>query len=359
MRAMTSRCRRGGSWRRTGSAALALLMVLNLVPACGTGTEGRVPILPRQLPEQTPPGAFPLQLPPVAAPAEPPPAPTEEYRLGVGDVLEISLFRPDIRESDDLRRQMPVRPDGKISYFFVGDVQASGRTTEELRREITQGLSRYIRSPEVAVLLIESLTKVYVVGQVVEQGARILKPPYNSVLDAIFLSKGLTPQADVDRAYVIRSNALINVQLGDLMLRGDRSKNVLLQPGDVVYVPEVVEQRVFVVGYFKRPGAFPVSRPIRVSEAIALAEDFSLGAKKDAVKIVRGGLPKGQEPPEIVTVDVEALREGTAQDVYVQRGDIVLASPTLLGKWNEILMQLLPSFQAIFYPVAGYGIFTR
>lgn len=356
MRAVTSRLRWGRRWRRRGSAASVVLLLLNLVPGCGP--EVRVPILPSQVPE-APPGVLPLQLPPVAPSAEPPAAPTEAYRLGIGDVIEISLFRPDIRESDDLRRQMPVRPDGKISYFFVGDIQASGRTTDELRRDITQGLSRYIRSPEVAVLLVESITKVYVVGQVGEQGVRNLKPPYNSVLDAIFLSRGLTTKANVDLAYVIRRNAIINVQLGDLLLRGDQSKNVPLQQGDIVYIPEAVEQRIMVVGRVRRPDAFEISRPIRVSEAIALAGDFNIGAKQDSVKIIRGGLPKGPEPPEIVTVDVAGIREGTAQDVYVQRGDIVFVSTTIVAQWNDIIVQLIPSLQTIFYPIAAYGIFTR
>src|SRR5262249_61393754 len=128
------------------------------------------------------------------------------------------------------------RPDGRISYFFAGDTQALGLTTEELRLQLKDKLSRYIRSPELAVILVESAKKhVFVVGEVIEQGARDLKPGQNdSVLDSILLSKGLTKKANVDRAYVIRQTALIEVELGELLFRGDRTKDVVLQTGDVV-----------------------------------------------------------------------------------------------------------------------------
>jgi polysaccharide export outer membrane protein len=260
----------------------------------------------------------------------------------------VSLFRQNAQENDDLRRQLTVRPDGRISYFFIGDVQAMGLTIEELRHEITQRLAAYIRSPEVAVILAEMKARVYVVGEVVEQGVRDLKPGQgDAILDAIFLSKGLTKKADVDRAYVIRRNAIIPVQLGDLLLRGDRSKTVALQSEDILYIPEVVDQRIFVLGLVKKPGAFEISRPIRVTEAVALAEDFRLGAMKDDVKIIRGGLPRGPEPPEVVTANVEEILAGTREDVYVQRGDIVLVPATALGQWNQIMAEISPTIATI------------
>lgn len=322
-----------------------VLFSLNILSGCVSPS----PSIPTSgLPEVKTPGAFPTLLPSMTVPTETSTAEAvSEYRLGAGDVVEISLYRSDAQEND-LTRQLTVRPDGKISYFFIGDVKASGLTPEELRVEVTKRLSRYIRSPDVAVIVVEAAKKrVYVVGEVGQQGVLELKAAReDSLLDAIFLSRGLTKHADADRAYVIRRNAIIPVELGELLFRGDHSKNVVLQSEDVVYVPEVLEQQIFVLGHVSRPGAFEISRPIRISEAIALAGDFSLGAKRNSVKIIRGGLPRGADPPEIVTVDENAIRSG--EEIYVQRGDIVFAPATVLGKWNEILTQLLPSLQSIF-----------
>ncbi len=336
-----------GKWLRVGSASLTAVFFVSGLLGCAS--ENQYPPAIPGLPTATPPGSFPVRLPPVAPVTEPPlEKPIEEYRIGVGDVIELSLFRQNAQENDDMRRQLTVRPDGRISYFFIGDVQAMGLTIEDLRREITQRLSAYIRSPEVAVILVEMKARVYVVGEVIEQGVRELKPGRgDTILDAIFLSKGLTKKADVDRAYVVRRTAVIPVQLGDLLLRGDRSKTVALQPEDILYIPEVLDQRIFVLGRVRRPGAFEISRPIRVTEAIALAEDFLLGAKKDHVKIIRGGLPRGPEPPEIVTANVEEILAGISPDVYVQRGDIVFAPVTAMGQWNEIMVQISPTIATI------------
>ena len=336
------------------------LLVLGLLAGCATKEYPPAPGAAKALAEM-PPGTRPQTLPP-SAPSPPTPLPTQlaEYRLTVGDILEVSIARADIREQDDLRRQVIVRPDGRISYFFIGDVPAVGLTVTELRQEVMRLLGAYVRSPEsIGVFLVEvGKTRVYVTGEVAEQGTRELRFGQNSVLDAIFASKGLTPKADSDRAYVIRRNGIINVSLQDALFRGNRSANIVLEPEDVVYVPEALEQRVFVVGHVRRPGAFEVSRPIRVSEAIALAEDFTPAGKKDAVKIIRG-LPTGSSPPEVLTVDVDQIRDGEAPDVLVNRGDIVLVAPTLLGKWNEILTQLLPSLQSIFIGSVVGGAITK
>src|SRR5215831_817585 len=325
-----------------GFRLVADLVIVCLATACASSPpSGAVPGLPA--PPPPPPGAFPAALPAVATP----PAPTApaEYRLNIGDIVEISMYRQDVRENDDLRRQVTVRPDGRISYFFVGDTQALGLTTEELRLQLRDKLSRYVRSPELAVILVEPAKKhVYVVGEVFEQGARDLRAGQNdSVLDSIFLSKGLKKSANVDRAYVIRQDALIEVELGEVLFRGNRAKDVVLQTGDVVYIPEALEQKVMVLGYFKQPGAYEVSRPIRLTEAVALGGDFILDAKRDGVTIIRGGLPRAQTPPKIETVDVSAILAGKQADTYVQRGDIVFAPATTLASYNEVLVQLLPT----------------
>lgn len=340
----------GGRFYRATSRSLVALLILESLIGCAPAPVVRPAATTPVAPKAKVPGAFPFPLPPPAASVAPKtPSAQEGYRIGVGDLLELSLYRPDIREHDDLRRQMEVRPDGKISYFFVGDVAASGRTVEELREEIAARLRKYVKSPEVAVIVVSASKKrIYVVGEVMEQGLRELKTGQgDSVLDAIFLSKGLTKKADVDRAYVIRRNEIVPVELGELLLRGDRTKNVILQSEDVVYVPEALDQRVFVVGYVRRPNAFEISRPIRLTEAIALAEDFSLGARKDSVTVIRGGVFTSDTAPEVITVDMNKVRAGAREDVYVQRGDVVMVPATALGKWNEIMTQLLPSLQAI------------
>ena len=273
-----------------------------------------------------------------------------QYHLNVGDQLDISVFRYDAAKDDDMRRTVLIGPDGTISYFFVSGMQAAGLSVPELQNQLTERLSQYIRSPGVAVILAQPPQKrVYVVGQVVEQGVRQLDTNHGDTLeDAIFSSKGLTPQANVDQAYVVRKDAIISVNLGHLLFSGDETQNVVLQTGDVVYVPEVVQQQVFVLGYVTKPTPVPVSRPITVTEAIASAQGFRVGAKKSDVQIIHGGLGTGADHPVSETIDMDAVLAGKAGDTYVQRGDIVYVPSTILGSWNEVVAQLTPSLMAMF-----------
>src|SRR5215471_4920178 len=273
-----------------------------------------------------------------------------QYHLNVGDQLDISVFRYDAAKDDDMRRTVLIGPDGTISYFFVSGMQAAGLSVPELQNQLTERLSQYIRSPGVAVILAQPPQKrVYVVGQVVEQGVRQLDTNHGDTLeDAIFSSKGLTPQANVDQAYVVRKDAIISVNLGHLLFSGDETQNVVLQTGDVVYVPEVVQQQVFVLGYVTKPTPVPVSRPITVTEAIASAQGFRVGAKKSDVQIIHGGLGSGADHPVAETIDMDAVLAGKAGDTYVQRGDIVYVPSTILGSWNEVVAQLTPSLMAMF-----------
>lgn len=274
----------------------------------------------------------------------------QQYHLNVGDQLDISVFRYDAAKDDDMRRTVLIAPDGTISYFFVSGMQAAGLSVPEVQNQLTERLSQYIRSPGVAVILAQPPQKrVYVVGQVVEQGVRQLDTNHGDTLeDAIFSSKGLTTQANVDQAYVIRKDAIISVNLGHLLFSGDETQNVVLQTGDVVYVPEVVQQQVFVLGYVTKPTPIPVSRPITVTEAIASAQGFRVGAKKSDVQIIHGGLGTGANHPVAETVDMDAVLAGKAGDTYVQRGDIVYVPSTILGSWNEVVAQLTPSLMAMF-----------
>jgi polysaccharide biosynthesis/export protein len=312
-------------------------------------------------------GSIPSQVPGAVAPLKgpqlsPPPGGSQtlsiqpaayrpqQYHLNVGDQLDISVFRYDAAKDDDMRRTVLIGPDGSISYFFVSGMQAAGLSVPELQNQLSERLSQYIRSPGVAVILAQPPQKrVYVVGQVVEQGVRQLDTNHGDTLeDAIFSSKGLTTQANVDQAYVIRKDAIISVNLGHLLFSGDETQNVVLQTGDVVYVPEVVQQQVFVLGYVTKPTPIPVSRPITVTEAIASAQGFRVGAKKSDVQIIHGGLGTGVDHPVAETVDMDAVLAGKAGDTYVQRGDIVYVPSTILGSWNEVVAQLTPSLMAMF-----------
>lgn len=268
-----------------------------------------------------------------------PPITIKDYILGPEDLLDISVWN-----HKDLDRLVPIRPDGKISYPLIGDVQASGLTVVELRDNMTEKLSEFIKNPQVAVIVKEfNSKKIYLLGQITRPGLYRLKSEA-TLLEGLSMAGGLTRDADLDGAYVSRGNAALPVDFRRLLVRGDMSQNIILEPNDVIYVPNVLENRIYVLGEVRSPGAFEIRGELYIVEAISRAGDFTIGAVKDEVKIIRGDLRE----PEIMTVNMkEVLKGDLTRNVRLKPGDIVYVPPTGLTQWNRFVEQLLPTIIAI------------
>ena len=158
------------------------------------------------------------------------------YRVGPEDVLEISVWR-----EDTLKKEVLVRPDGGISYPLVGEVQAAGRTVQEIREEITKRLDKFIPDPVVTVTILKTGSqRVYVIGKVNKPGEFAIGR-YVDVLQALSMAGGLTPFADSNNIRVMRRDgdrqAVLPFEYG-AVIRGQKLEdNVQLRAGDVVVVP--------------------------------------------------------------------------------------------------------------------------
>lgn len=235
------------------------------------------------------------------------------YRLGPGDVLEVSVWG-----FPDLTRTVAVRPDGRISLPLVGEVDASGRTAEELRRELTRRFALYVRNPQVAVLVREfRRVRISVVGQVSRPGVFELLPPVR-VLDALSSAGGLLEGADRRAARLLRADGtMLNLDL-ERAEQGDPAHNPVLQTGDVLVVPEDVAGFVFVLGEVNKPGAFRLKGELRLLEALAMAGGLTEKAAVEQAYVLRG---RSQRLP----VDLgELLTRGEQRhNVVLQAGDLI------------------------------------
>jgi polysaccharide export outer membrane protein len=173
-----------------------------------------------------------------AAPAAP--VVDDNYVIGPGDVLQVFVWR-----NPELTVTVPVRPDGRISTPLVEDIVAVGKTPSELARNIEIQLAEYVRSPQVNVIVTQSVSafrQVKIIGQVVNPQAI----PYRegmTVLDAVLAAGGLGPFAAGNRAKIVRTEEggkqrELRVRLEKLVNGGDMKQNLPLKPGDVLVVPE-------------------------------------------------------------------------------------------------------------------------
>lgn len=158
------------------------------------------------------------------------------YLLGPEDAIEISVWK-----EPDLTKQLVVRPDGKITYPLIGEVQASGRTVKQLQEDILKRLEKFVTDAHVTVILLKAQNyKIYVTGKVNKPGDFMIGKPVN-VMQAISMAGGLTPFASPGSIMVLRSvggkEEVYPFNYKDVARGLMLEQNRTLLPGDVVVVP--------------------------------------------------------------------------------------------------------------------------
>jgi len=156
------------------------------------------------------------------------------YKIGPQDVLRI-----DVWKETEISRAVPVRPDGKISLPLLNDVQASGLTAMELANVITEGLKKFINSPQVTVTVTEiNSRRIYVTGEVTKPGAYALLPNMTA-LQALTSAGGFTQFSNPKKIYVLRNESGKQVKhpFNYKAVLDGKQEDFPLQPGDTIVVP--------------------------------------------------------------------------------------------------------------------------
>ncbi len=163
-----------------------------------------------------------------------------EYVIGPGDELQIFVWR-----NPEVSAKIPVRPDGKITTPLVEDMQAVGKTSSQLARDLEKKLSKFLKKPIVTVTVTKFVGTFGEQIRVVGQAAKPLALAYRddiTLLDVMIEVGGLTEFAAGNRAKIVRrvggKQTTFDVRLRDLLDKGDITANVAMQPGDVVIIPE-------------------------------------------------------------------------------------------------------------------------
>jgi polysaccharide export outer membrane protein len=242
------------------------------------------------------------------------PAATPDYRIGVEDVLGVSIW-----ESKDLDQVLSVRPDGKISLQLLGDVVAEGLTVAELRSVLQDLYQTVIEDARVAVNVNEIRSRsVYFIGEVGKAGPLPLTRKM-TLLQAVAMAGGFTKEADLETAYVLRSERVIPIDFRALMRKPDPALNIEVLPGDAIVVPP--GESVYVQGEVRSPGLLKFSSDLTVLKAIAEAGGLTELARGSRVSLLRG---RGESKVRI-EVDLDAMLRNPEQirDVALEPDDIL------------------------------------
>ena len=248
------------------------------------------------------------------------------YVIGEEDRIQISVWG-----NPDLTVAVPVKPDGMISMHLVGDIKAAGLTTQELKAQIEKALSKYMKEPNVSVIVTDvNSFKVFVLGDGVgglaagsgERGALVFTFKRNTTLMQLLAYLGSLKNADLNGAYILRDGKRLDCNFFRLVEKGDLTQDIELRPDDRVIIPDNFDKRITVVGAVKLPNVQQYREGLTVVDAVLGAGGFTEYASPNDVLVVR------KEGGEFKTIEVrlkDVMQSGeVGKDLPLKPGDHVI-----------------------------------
>ena len=245
-----------------------------------------------------------------------------DYLIGRQDLLEISVF-----DVEELSQTVRVADDGSITMPLLGRLVVDGLTKTKLEQVIAGLLEkRYVRDPQVTVFVKEYESKRVAVSGAGKKPGSYEMLGRKTLLEMLSMAGGIDrdPGKDIVVFRKGKNDAThrIPVSLRRLIYEADPALNIVVEPGDIIYVPTVERVRIFVAGAVRNPDVYevPSDEPVTVLKAVTLAGGITNRAGDKKVQIIRTE-PEGERVTYIV--NLRKIQRGKIDDPILQKGDIV------------------------------------
>ncbi len=281
-----------------------------------------------------------------------------EYRIVPGDVLDVlfqirtwlkkEIFKIAVDQTvkvkfvhtPDLNEIQIIRPDGKISLPYLGEVYVVGKTIDELTNELQDRYSQILQNPE-----------IYVVVPEFRSGIKELKKDLHTA------PRGLS------RLVTVRPDGYVTFPMvGDVFVANKTIQEVSKKLNDMydqflpglhcdLFLEEHSGSVIYVVGEVNLPGTYKIAKPVSVVEAIALAGSYTSGAKLSSIIVAR----KNEHKVVAVRINLKevlALKK-SSKFFYLQPDDIVYVPKTYIRKAADVARDIADIF---FFRGWGIGL---
>ena len=166
---------------------------------------------------------------------------SNDYLLQPGDLLEVKVYM-----EENMDRTLRISANGTITFPLVGNIKVGGMSVAAAENALSRELKRYIKNPQISMLIKEYGNQtVYVLGQVQKPSAVEIPPEKPlTVLEAITSVGGFTDIAAPSKVKVLRmdngNQKALDVDITQITKYGNKSLDINLMPGDVVFVPQSI-----------------------------------------------------------------------------------------------------------------------
>ena len=275
------------------------------------------------------------------------------YTLGPGDILSIIVWdHPELTIPAGAERSAEqsgtvVNENGTIYYPYAGIVRVAGLNVREVRDLLTKALSRVIENVQLEVRMAEFRSKrIYVVGEVRNPGIKRVTDIAPTVLEMVNQADGFTDEADYRNITLTRKEKTYRIDLLALYENGNVEQNVLLEPGDVINVPDRQLNKIFVLGEVNNPGSLLMNKSRKtLAEAISDAGDVNNDrADPSQIFIMRGN----NGTPEVYHLDARTPDAMLLADRFpLQPRDVIYVDVAEIVRWNRVISNVLPTLNSL------------
>jgi polysaccharide biosynthesis/export protein len=277
--------------------------------------------------------------------------PSNEYRIGAEDLLQITVFNIPEAEGRVLPRTVSTRVNhlGSVSFPLIGEIKVAGLTQAALERELVKRYDKYIHNPQVGVLIAEYRQRVSVIGAAQKTGVFELTGP-KTVIDILAMAGGVTEKAGTQVHIYRQGPNGRESHVIDLMVLASNASLITasnaglitmpVQAGDVINV--LAAGTFFVDGAVRKPGPYPLGRRYSLTQALATAGGVDNELNSSDITIFKRTGASGMQQ---VAIDLDAVMAGTAPDPQIDEDDVIIV-PTSTAKFivKRFVGQLISGF---------------
>jgi len=272
------------------------------------------------------------------------------YRVGPQDILSITVWdHPELTiPAGEFRSPTAaghkVGSDGRFFFPYAGKIQAAGRTTSQIRRDLEQKLAKFITKPQVGVSIAAYRSQqAYISGEVLKPGVYSIDDVPLTIRDIIAKSGGLTEKAS-DYALFTHHKKKVKVDLDALYRKGNNSQNYVFRGGDSLHISEKnTAKKVFVMGEVAKPGSLLLTR-FGMSLAEALSDSGGMNeetANPTGIFVVRQE-NRSDKLPAVYQLQLTSVHSMLLAEQFSLRSrDVVYVTATPVARWSRVIGQLL------------------
>ena len=267
------------------------------------------------------------------------------YRIGPRDILTLTIYAGGEEQQTS---HLTVSSQGMINVPFIGSVKAQGLTIPQLEELVATPLAAdFFVNPEINIVIKEYHSlQYYISGAVGSPGLYEMKSEA-TLMELIAKAGGVSSNRG-NIAYILHQSANhepsekknhslfsdkdpVKINLKKLLDKGDMSQNIVLQSGDVVYIPlqaslNLSESKIYVEGEVKDPGVYDYQDGLTALNACIMAGGFSKFAAPNRTRVIR----QNGDDQIIIKINLNDVKKGKIQDTEIKPGDRIHIPETWL-----------------------------